>query len=148
LCVREGSLPIANRSGVATAELFAATPPSPDRTKQILDTIADPTKTQFFNADCVSCHTETGRAMDLQNVKDFPGIDPAVLPPRSMGHPQFWLVSYRQDPRRRYRHAPLAGAFLGSNRGTDGFLPRDLPPSRCVIGHPGTERSWPSIRGR
>jgi hypothetical protein len=78
--VSASSLPVANRSGVATAELFGATPPSPDRTNQILNTIADPTKTQFFNADCVSCHTETRRAMDLLNTKDFPGIDPAVLP--------------------------------------------------------------------
>jgi hypothetical protein len=74
------SIPVASRSGVATAELFAARPPTAERTKQILDLISDPTKSQFFNTDCVSCHTETRRAMDLQNVKDIPGIDPAVLP--------------------------------------------------------------------
>lgn len=74
------SLPIANRSGVSTADLFVNPPPSPDKTKEILDVIADPTKSHFFNTDCVSCHTETRRSMELLNTKDFPGIDSAVLP--------------------------------------------------------------------
>jgi hypothetical protein len=78
--VSPSSLPIANRNGVATAELFAPTPPSADRIQQILDVIPDPTKSHFFNTDCVSCHTETRRVMDLQNVKDIPGINSANLP--------------------------------------------------------------------
>jgi len=78
--VSSSSLPIASRNGVATAELFAPSPPSPDRTKQILDVIADPAKSHFFNTDCVSCHTETRRTMDLQNIKDIPGINAANLP--------------------------------------------------------------------
>jgi hypothetical protein len=78
--VSPSSLPIANRNGVATAELFALSPPSPDRTKQVLDVIADPAKSHFFNTDCISCHTETRRAMDLQNIKDIPGINSATLP--------------------------------------------------------------------
>jgi hypothetical protein len=73
-------LPSADRNGVATAELFAQSPPSPGRTAQILEVIADPTKSHFFNTDCVSCHTETRRAMELQNIKDVPGIDPTALP--------------------------------------------------------------------
>ena len=78
--VSPSSLPIADRNGVATAELFAPSPPSPDRARQILDVIADPSKSHFFNTDCVSCHTESRRAMDLQNLKDIPGINPANLP--------------------------------------------------------------------
>jgi hypothetical protein len=74
------SLPIAQRNGVATSAAFATPPPSPDQTKQILDTIADPTKSFFFNTDCVSCHTETRRTMELLNVSDIPGINPAALP--------------------------------------------------------------------
>jgi hypothetical protein len=74
------SLPIAQRSGVATSAAFATPPPSPDQAKQILDTIADPTKSFFFNTDCISCHTETRRTMELLNVKDVPGINPAALP--------------------------------------------------------------------
>jgi hypothetical protein len=74
------SLPIGNRNAIATAELFATPPPSPERTKQILDVISDPTKSHFFNTDCVSCHTETRRAMDLQNVKDISGVNPSALP--------------------------------------------------------------------
>jgi mono/diheme cytochrome c family protein len=74
------SLPIAQRKGVATSLVFAAPVPSPAQTKQILDTIADPTKSFFFNTDCVSCHTETRRTMDLLNVTDISGINPAALP--------------------------------------------------------------------
>ena len=48
--------------------------------RDILDLIADPNRSHFFNTDCVSCHTETRRAMDLLSVRDIPGIDTAVLP--------------------------------------------------------------------
>jgi hypothetical protein len=74
------SLPIAQRSGVSTSSVFATPTPSDDRVKQILDTIADPTKSFFFNTDCVSCHTETRRAMDLLKVTDIEGIKTAALP--------------------------------------------------------------------
>ena len=74
------SLPIAQRSGVSTSTAFATPAPSADQTKQILDTIADPTKSFFFNTDCISCHTETRRTMDLLKVTDIPGINPAALP--------------------------------------------------------------------
>src|SRR5271168_5658158 len=74
------SLPIAQRSGVATSAVFATPPLSADQSKQILDTIADPNKSFFFNTDCISCHTETRRTMELFNVKDIPGINPAALP--------------------------------------------------------------------
>jgi hypothetical protein len=74
------SLPIANRSGSSTAELFASPAPSATKTKDILDLIADPTKSHFFNTDCVSCHTETRRAMTLLQITADPRIDTAVLP--------------------------------------------------------------------
>ena len=76
---RPTSLPIAQRNGVATFTVFATPPPSADQTKQILDTIADPTKSFFFNTDCISCHTETRLTMELPNFKGIPGINPAVL---------------------------------------------------------------------
>ena len=47
-----------------------------------MDLIADPTKSHFFNTDCVSCHTETRRAMDLLPLNDIDvvaGINPAAL---------------------------------------------------------------------
>jgi hypothetical protein len=74
------SLPISARSGVATFSLFATPPPSLEQSKQILDTIADPTKSFFFNTDCISCHTETRRAMDLLKVTEIQGINTAALP--------------------------------------------------------------------
>src|ERR1700677_3455754 len=61
-------------------DLFVDPPPPADKTKQILDVIADPGKSHFFNTDCVSCHTETRRTIELLNTKDIPGIDPAALP--------------------------------------------------------------------
>ena len=78
--VSAASLPISARSGVATFSLFATPPPSPDQSKQILDTIADPTKSFFFNTDCISCHTETRRAMDLLKLTEIQGINTATLP--------------------------------------------------------------------
>jgi hypothetical protein len=74
------SLPVAQRNGVSTSTAFATPSPSPAQTKQILDTIADPTKSFFFNTDCISCHTETRLTMDLLKVTDIPGINPAALP--------------------------------------------------------------------
>lgn len=74
-----GPKPPANPIGVSTAELF----PDGDaaRMREIVDVIADPTKAHFFNTDCVSCHTETRREMDIlgTNEVDAP-VDPAVLP--------------------------------------------------------------------
>jgi hypothetical protein len=75
-----GGFPIAGRNGVATASIFGAVPPLPNKATEVLDVIADPTKSHFFNTDCVSCHTETRRSMEILGVKAIPGIDPAVLP--------------------------------------------------------------------
>jgi hypothetical protein len=74
------SLPIAQRRGVSTSAIFAAPSLPADQTKLILDTIADPTKSFFFNTDCISCHTETRLAKDLLKVTDIPGVNPAALP--------------------------------------------------------------------
>ncbi|MFZ0799840.1 MAG: hypothetical protein WAM98_18795 [Terriglobales bacterium] len=78
--VSSASLPVAQRTGVATASLFVNPLPAADKTKGILDVIADPAKSHFFNTDCISCHTETRRFMELLNTKDIPGIDSAALP--------------------------------------------------------------------
>jgi hypothetical protein len=78
--VSPASLPIAQRHGVSTSQAFVTPALSADQTKQILGTIADPAKSFFFNTDCVSCHTETRRAMDLLKVTDIQGVNPAALP--------------------------------------------------------------------
>lgn len=73
-------LPDIKRSGVSTSDL-ANTPAMTDaQTKVLLDVISDPTKSHFFNTDCVSCHTETRRTMELLKVNDITGIDAAALP--------------------------------------------------------------------
>jgi hypothetical protein len=72
------ALPVAKRSGSSTSELFASQPGSPDNVRKILDLIVDPTRSHFFNTDCISCHTETRRAKSL--LPDVSGINPAVVP--------------------------------------------------------------------
>jgi hypothetical protein len=81
--VAADALPIKRRKGVATADL----PADPVRTAlgkakvlNVLNTIADPTKSHFFNTDCVSCHTETRRALELLQPRDVPKIAAAPLP--------------------------------------------------------------------
>jgi hypothetical protein len=75
-----GILPVTARNGLSTAGLFTGLAPAASTTTQILNLIADPSKSHFFNTDCVSCHTETRRSMSLQQVTQIPGIDPSVLP--------------------------------------------------------------------
>jgi hypothetical protein len=72
-------LPLAERKGSSTADLFPSPSPSANA-KEILDLIADPNRSHFFNTDCVSCHTETRRALSLLSIDTLPGIDRAVLP--------------------------------------------------------------------
>jgi hypothetical protein len=74
------SLPTANRNGSSTSLLFGNQPSSLDEVRRVVDLIADPTKSHFFNTDCVSCHTETRRAIHLLQTKDISGINPAALP--------------------------------------------------------------------
>ncbi len=77
------SLPIPKRLGDASADVFASPATPPDKAKAILDVIADPTKSHFFNTDCVSCHTETQRTITVLKPANIPGIDPTVLPKSS-----------------------------------------------------------------
>ncbi len=71
--------PLPNAGG-ATADLSNTPTATAEKTKELLDVIADPTRSHFFNTDCVSCHTETRRAMELLKVTNIPGIDTAALP--------------------------------------------------------------------
>lgn len=73
-------LSVSERNGESTDALFATPAPPPDKIKSTLDLIADPSKSHFFNTDCVSCHTETRRGMDLLGISQISGIDTAVLP--------------------------------------------------------------------
>jgi hypothetical protein len=72
--------PVAQRHGSSTADVFISSPPQPDAIRKILDLIADPNRSHFFNTDCISCHTETRQSMELLHVTNIPGIDTAVLP--------------------------------------------------------------------
>jgi hypothetical protein len=80
------ALPVAERKGLATAELFdlgdrkLVKPADISKVKEIADLIGDTSRSHFFNTDCISCHTDTRRTMDLLKVTRIAGVDPAVLP--------------------------------------------------------------------
>lgn len=83
-----------NPNGVSTAELFPDA--SAERMREIVDVIADPEQAHFFNTDCVSCHTETRREMDIlgTNQVDAP-VDPDVLPAELWNVRNFgWFPSF------------------------------------------------------
>ena len=72
-------LPNADRKGVATAELFDGSPTEASA-KEIIEIIADPKTSHFFNTDCVSCHTDTRRAMQRFANTQISGVAQQVLP--------------------------------------------------------------------
>jgi hypothetical protein len=88
--------------GVSTVELFPEGDAS--RMREIVRVIADPGQAHFYNTDCLSCHTETQREMDILGTDgvDAP-VEPEVLPKelwnlrnfgwreRSMVHPELGL---------------------------------------------------------
>ena len=84
----------ADRKGVATAN-FIDGAFSENQPQEIVDIIANPKQSHFFNTDCVSCHTDTRQAMD--RIKDFsvPGVAPQVLPHENWNVRNFgWFPSF------------------------------------------------------
>lgn len=69
--------------------------------RDVADIIANPALSHFFNADCVSCHTESARRVDLglsdsathhfELPTGVSGIDPAMLPTSGGSRPS-WNV--------------------------------------------------------
>lgn len=69
-------------AGVSTSTVFDFNDPD---ILGISATVADPVRSHFFNTDCVSCHTETRKEIDMnvstpQQIAAQSNIDPAVLP--------------------------------------------------------------------
>lgn len=88
-------LPAINRKGVSTSEFIDANVPN-GRVLEIVNTIADPKKSHFFNTDCVSCHTETAQPL-ARKVQNFavPGVNRAVLPKETWNVRNFgWFPSF------------------------------------------------------
>ena len=67
------------RVGVSTAELLNSSA-TEQRTVELTGIIADPTKSHFFNTDCVSCHTETRLLRTKIPGTVISGVDASVLP--------------------------------------------------------------------
>jgi mono/diheme cytochrome c family protein len=95
------ALPVAERKGLATADLFDLgdrkldNPQDIAKVKQTVDLIADAARSHFFNTDCVSCHTDSRRALDLLEVKTVAGVDPAVVPKEKWNVRNFgWFPSF------------------------------------------------------
>ena len=70
--------PIKSREGHVTAEIFAAPNMSAADAQQILNLVADPDRSHFFNTDCVSCHTETTLVKSRHLSIPMP-IDPTAI---------------------------------------------------------------------
>jgi hypothetical protein len=89
--------PPSERKGVATAA-FIDGKASASRIRAIVDVIADPKRSHFFNTDCVSCHTDTAQPL-IRLGKKFtvPGVAPAVLPKEDWNVRNFgWFTSVRR----------------------------------------------------
>jgi hypothetical protein len=123
--------PIDQRLGFSTAPLMnAATATSEDEKRNILDAInkiVDPDSSNMFNTDCVSCHTEPRRGMDLLNgiahIKE--DIDKMYLPD------SIWNV-------RGFGWFPVAGAptkpTVSHRAGRETFAVLKFVNGRCLPG--------------
>jgi hypothetical protein len=109
-----GGPPIADRHGSSTADLFTNSTLPPAQIRGILDLIADPTKSHFFNTDCVSCHTDTRLGMDLLNIKDVPGVDPTLLPNGSYNVRNFGWSPRATVTRRTAAETDAVVAFINA----------------------------------
>ncbi|QPF95090.1 hypothetical protein IC761_04950 [Bradyrhizobium commune] len=90
-------LPVADRKGVSTSEFIDGNV-ADSRVLEIVNIIADTKQSQFFNTDCVSCHTETAQPL-ARNVKNFavPGVSKAVLPKETWNVRNFgWFPSFQK----------------------------------------------------
>jgi hypothetical protein len=86
-------LPTTDRKGVATADFLDGSVPA-GAVQEIVDIVADPAKSHFFNTDCVSCHTDTRQAMKLIGNATISGVNPAALPQRDWNVRNFgWFPS-------------------------------------------------------
>jgi hypothetical protein len=76
-------LPAAERKGVSTAEFLNVSGVPTQRINEIVDLIADPAKAHFFNTDCLSCHTDTRRALARATAMTASQVVPEALPKNS-----------------------------------------------------------------
>jgi hypothetical protein len=123
---------IGDRSGVSTADLFIDPPPAADKTKQILDVIADPAKSHFFNTDCVSCHTETQLSIKLLSTRNIPGIDPAVLP---MGPWDVRNFGWAPPPGKGAFHAEVTRRTAAETTAVVSFINSEVLAEQSVLNH-------------
>jgi hypothetical protein len=92
--------PVSERKGVATAEFIDGNA-SATRIREIVDIIADPKKSHFFNTDCISCHTDTAQPIFRFKGKfKVDGVAEAVLPRDNWNVRNFgWFAStFRPGP--------------------------------------------------
>ena len=95
--LQDPPLPEAERKGVSTSAFIDGNV-GDARVNEIVNIIADPKKSHFFNTDCVSCHTETAQPI-AKNVRNFavPGVARKVLPKEDWNVRNFgWFTSFLQ----------------------------------------------------
>jgi len=100
------ALPANERKGLATAALFDFGDDKLQDAQKIatvretVNLIPDPTRSHFFNTDCVSCHTDTRRALDLLGDATIPGVAKNVLPQEKWNVRNFgWFPSFLHSQR-------------------------------------------------
>lgn len=152
--INQINVPLEQRRGVSTAVLFQTglnlaakaeiarkgDDGNPDFDKEatngeIVDIIANPTRSHFFNTDCVSCHTETTRA-GILNIKPgnlaFKAVDLSKLRDKVTPKSQWNVRNFGWGPprepiatvsRRAFNETAESAAFINNN-----YLPK-LPPS-------------------
>jgi len=98
---RTGSMPTQiSGAGFSTATVFDE---GGRNISQIASVIADATKSHFFNTDCISCHTETRKEIDMgQSSAAIIGaqtnIDPSVIPKEQWNVRAFgWFPGFRDQ---------------------------------------------------
>jgi hypothetical protein len=128
--ISSASLPAAQRSGVATASLFPNPSAAADKVREILDVIADPAKSHFFNTDCISCHTENRRSMQLLKTKDIPGIDSASLP-----HDSWNVRNFGWSPAGASVEATVTRRTAAETAAVVTFINSELLAKQAILNH-------------
>lgn len=118
--------------GVSTAALFPDG--SAARMREIVAVVADPQQAHFFNTDCVSCHTETRREMDILGTDsvDAP-VDPAVLPKELWDLRNFgWFPPSLVNPELGLRATATRRTAVETQEVVDAINANFLTPARPV----------------
>jgi len=93
MAVRRAGIPIAKRSGVSTADLSNTPPATAEKTKELLDVIADPTRATFLIRTALAATPKLDAPWSYESYEYFRNRS-GCLAKRPMGRAQFRLGSH------------------------------------------------------